>query len=214
MPIEYEIFVDTIQTLLGVFGIIFAVLFGGATYGLYIFLSSKFEKKTKETTSTVIRQKTAKLYLAIGYNSWQQFNMLNERIEKTKRTKEEALAMKSMLDYALDVTSDGLNELDGLDVDENEKSLCMLKNNYAYFLTEYDSWNSEDKKQAQILCDFISVRSIKYKDRKKDWYDTIKVVNDKYVTEGDERTINPGTTQSDELSTQFRDDKHTRNGIF
>lgn len=161
---------------------IFGVFFGGVGVGLYKMLSWQFQKETKETTEKTIKLRNAELYKIIGYNYWATFDM--ERDKKTKIDESlEAEYKKNLtvlINQAIEITQNGLDECKELDEKESEKILGDLKNNYAWYVKEMDNPTEEQKRKAMKFVDDLDKIYTKYSVSGNDWIDTIDQVRKEF----------------------------------
>ena len=170
--------------LLGILLAILGILLGGASVGIYKYLSWKIQNDSVEKTEKVVKQRNAELFLAIGYNYWYQFSIQSKRnlsSYKEHEKKDYYAHLAELLAQAMTITRKGIQSCKGLDEKENEEIIGLLKNNYAYFVTELsDPIPDGQKKIANTYADFIESISANYAEHVEDWEDTVTTVRNRF----------------------------------
>lgn len=184
-----------ILELLAIILAILGTILGGASAGIYKYLSWKIQKESIDQTKIVVKQRNADLYLSIGYNYWFQFSIQHKKNTDNfsvgdKQNHAENLA--GLISQALTITRKGLDSCKGLDEDENEEILGLLKNNYAYFVTELsDPIPDGLKKLALAYVKYIEDIQISYPEHIDHWNETVQHVMNRFrVNKPDKKISN------------------------
>lgn len=182
-----------ILELLAILLAILGVILGGTSAGIYKYLSWKIKKESVEQTQVVIKQRNADLYLSIGFNYWFQFSIQRKRktdgfSAEEKQNHAENLA--GLISQALTITRKGLDSCKGLDENENEEILGLLKNNYAYFVTELsDPVPNGQKKLAISYAKYIEGIQTSYPEHIDHWNETVQHVATRFGVEEPDKKI-------------------------
>lgn len=170
--------------LLGILLAILGVILGGTSAGIYKYLSWKIQNNSRERTEEAMKQRNADLYLVIGFNYWFQFAIQHKKntddySKQEKDSHNENLV--GLLSQAITITKKGIESCIGLDEKKNEEIIGLLKNNYAYFVTELsDPIPVGEKKLAQAYADFLNTIQTKYPEHIDHWDDTVNRVKKRF----------------------------------
>ena len=162
-PPRGTIDLSTLLTIVLTLLAIGVAVFGG---GIYYILSRRIEERAKTAAYDEIMRGSARLMTHIGYVFWGKY----------KRRKEET----QYLDLAIEVTGYGLGYMSRLPEKkrENQRLLCTIKNNLAYYLATRN--DPADKELAKQYAEYIRTKIQTFPDEKQRWLDTFNFVAQQY----------------------------------
>ena len=164
--IKYDILKDTLAIVLTILAVGITV----TGYGIYVILSGRLKNESELASRIETAKGCARLFDQMGYTFWGYYD---------KRGKGDP----QYLEMALYLTERSLmyfNELPANEVkmQENNKLLCGLKNNLAYYYAERQK--PEDKDIAKEYAEYIQKKISNYPEEKEAWQDTRDFVKKRY----------------------------------
>lgn len=164
--LKYDILKDTLTIVLAVLAVGIAVI----GYAIYLILSGRLEIESALTARLETLKGSIRLFVHSGFVFWESY-------DKTKKKESQYLEM------AIGLTERALlffNELPDNEAKnrENDKLLCKIKNNLAYYYAERKK--PEDSDLAKEYAEYIRKRMSKYSEEKDNWLDTCNFVYQRY----------------------------------
>ncbi len=162
--LRYDVLKDTLTIVLAVSAVGIAVL----GYGIYLILSGRLKTESALASRIEALKGAVRQFLISGYMFWEYY-------ENTGKKQAEFLKL------AIDFTERALATFNELPADEakkrdNEKALCKIKNNLAYYYA--DALEAEDI--AKEYAEYIKKMMPKYAEEKENWLDTYNHVYQRF----------------------------------
>ena len=175
---QYDVFKTMLLVILA-----FATVFnGGLAWALYIIIEKKIENRVDDLMNEIYFRSLVRTYSNIGYMCW---SFAETEFKKTKK--------EPYLKQAVIFTNYAYKRSEILDKKnrENEKTICTVKNNLAFYLAEcckegISILGRNLKENAKLAIDFadeIKIKISTYSDHTKEWlatYDHVQLYCRKY----------------------------------
>ena len=163
---KYDVLKDTLTIVLAVL----AVGIVAIGYAIYLILSGKLATESVATTRLVTLREAIRTFVHIGFVFWESYDKTDEK-------------ENHLVEVAIGLTERALlffNELPEKEArgKENDKLLCKIKNNLAYYYAIRNK--PEDSDIAKEYAEYIRGRMSKYVDEKDNWLDTYNFVYQQY----------------------------------
>lgn len=181
---KYEILVDLILIMVG--------LTAAVGYGIFKWISHNIEDRAKSITKESHNFTITGVDISLGYVWWQLYETERKRKEEMQKhplknerkhnEKEEKTNIDDYINYlesAIEITEGALDCANQLGEKEYEVSICLCKNNLAYYLAERHRQGMAkvgDKELARSYADYIYKRIAKYPLDRENWMDTCQFV--------------------------------------
>ncbi len=164
--LKYDILKDTLTIVLAVMAVGIAVV----GYSIYLILSGRLQIESASASRMESIKSAIRLFIISGYIFWENYD---------KTGKKET----QFLELAIDLTERALSSFNELPEKEagnreNDKLLCKIKNNLAYYFAE--GKKPENKDTAIQYVEYLKERMSKYSEEKENWLDTYNFVYQQY----------------------------------
>lgn len=166
---QYEVFRDILITVLTFSGIAIAV-FGILGYQI---LKKRIEADVKKIADETYLKSIIRTMIEIGLMCWKNYNA-----EHHKEVRE------SLLQHAIEFTNDAYNRY-AVNLDdkkrENDKIICLLKNNLAYYWAEWCHIGMGTETARSLAIDYaneIYQKKSKFPDKAESFVDTYNFVHE------------------------------------
>ena len=164
--LKYDILKDTLTIVLAVV----AVGIGVIGYSIYLILSGRLQTESASASRLEAIKGSIRLFIHAGFVFWENYD--NAKIKEVQH-----------LEIAIGLTERALlfhNQLPEKEArnKENERSLCLIKNNLAYYFALRKK--VEDRDIAREYAEYIREQISKYAEEKANWLDTYDFVKQQY----------------------------------
>ena len=164
--LKYDILKDTLLIVLAVMAVGITVI----GYGIYLILSERLKIESASTARVETQKGSIRLFIHSGFIFWESYD--NSK-KKEKQYLEMAIALTEI---ALRYFSN-LPDNEGASR-ENDKLLCQIKNNLAYYYAERK--RAVDASLAKEYVEYLRERLSKYPELRELWQDTGEFVYQQY----------------------------------
>jgi len=164
--LKYDLFKDILTIVLAVLAVGITVI----GYGIYLILSERLKTESASTARIETQIGSIRLFIQSGFTFWRSYDNSRKR-------------QKQYLEMAIELTEIALSYFSKLPDDEagkreNDKLLCQIKNNLAYYYAERN--RTADGDLAKEYVEYIHERLSKYSDLREAWQDTYEFVHQQY----------------------------------
>ena len=163
---KYDVLKDTLTIVLSGVAIVIAIV----GYGIYLILSGRLSTESAATARLETLRESIRAFVHIGFVFWESYDKTGEK-------------ENHYVEVAIGLTERALlffNELPDREAQskENDKLLCKIKNNLAYYYAIRRK--PEDGDIAKEYAEYIHVRMSKCVEEKENWLDTYNFVHQQY----------------------------------